>query len=148
VLDTFPWHSNGAYKDFNKVRADLTYLLTSSQQLIAQNLSQDGLKKLRRDIINRIDQGNRAQNLDAVARNEEGLPLDDRNATFIELYRSYADSYTKAEAEKAAEVKAKESQQHHLYLDFKACIASLCGQGETSELFFSVYSLVSITGDI
>jgi len=34
------------------------------------------------------------------------------------------------------------AQVHHMFFDLKACIAQICGPGETSELYFGLYNRV------
>jgi hypothetical protein len=57
--------------------------LGAYKQLLAQNLSQEGLKKLRKEIYEQIDSGNRRLGLELIARNEDGVPMNERNSTVI-----------------------------------------------------------------
>ena len=64
----------------------INYLLGTFRQLLAQSLSEDGLKKLKKETYAKISEGNRLFGLDIFARNELGVVMDDKNSTVIGNY--------------------------------------------------------------
>ncbi|KAG5460618.1 MAG: C2 domain in Dock180 and Zizimin proteins-domain-containing protein, partial [Olpidium bornovanus] len=90
-------------------------LLQGRRQLIAENLSQDGLVKLRRELVSQMVSANRLQKLDIIVRQPDlGILADDE---ILSVH-----------------------QHRHVYLEVKAAVASACGLGETAEFHFSLYN--------
>ena len=139
-----------SYDKYSKTKSIIVKLLSLTRQLAAANLSLFDNTRRRRDIMNHLDAGQRLLGLEIIARSDDGVTLDGRN-TITELYRRYAEQAAKFDQDKGplsvmttspAGIQSNPMIHalHHLYLDFKVCIASICGPGEHSELFFSLYS--------
>lgn len=154
------------YSLFHAVRAHIDALHAGRRKLLSRNLAADEVVKLRKELIERLVEGNTVQGLDIIVRHPEQGGLVDveiaeadeaaptamsaarmfstqvalayKNATTTSGQPDNAASALEASPDFAAP--PERAKMHHVYVELRAFVGSLCQPGETAELAFSLFN--------
>merc|ERR1719505_69098 len=116
------------------------------RQIMSGALTGDQLKKVKLDIANKIDFGNKFLGLDLVVRDNDGNIIDVENTGVIELYKRHLESSQRTQTPSAqSRRKSRHGLQmspylqytsHNLYVSIKNVV---CKIGDDSEVYITLY---------
>lgn len=154
------------YSLYNNVKELFYVLFQGRRQLINKGLTPDALRKLKSQLILKMEQGNRLQNLDLILRHhEKGYLITQTNSSVMNLFRLHVkrsllltntpnftgitldngsnDNDTNTPSSSSffnTTAEEKLAIRSHMLFQFKSFPTGICSPGEAMELNFLLYN--------
>ncbi len=146
------------YERFQMIKTLIDALYKNRKQLNNVTLSPDQVASIQAEMKKTIEKGNQLLEMDVqLDAKSSNVPSDDSvngdMLNVVDMYRLHGQAAgnhwstspfvaktVDESANKRKSIANHDAGTSHLFFDLKACVASICGPGETTELFFSLYN--------